>query len=526
MRAVKSLIAFLLLSIPGFLFAQKSPFQVLYPTTTILLQPGSTQSLNVTIAIPPQYFVYQEKTKLKFLDLKGFEVEKIEYPSAKTRQDPFFKKRLEVFEGEAVIHVVLRAPEGVFGPKTLEALLTLQGCSDVLCYPEETHLISLNLDVAPAGSVAMEAAKPQVSLKELLATQDFSLVLGQNAWLVLLVVFLGGFLTSLTPCVLPVIPITLMIIGVRSESPLRRNFLLSLVLVLGLALTYAFLGVSAVAFGKSLGFVFQQQWFVLLLAVLFFFLALSMLGFFEIHLPQRLSQKLNQIKGHGLCGAFVSGGAAGILAAPCAGPVIGALLLYVATTQSYFQGFGLLFIYAVGMGVLFVALGTGYGTLQARFRGVRFTIWVKRLLGLLLLLGSLFYLNTVFPFQKTLERFLAKPAPIHWFDSETEGLAIAKREDKVMLIDFYADWCAPCKELELGFFRKSEVVALLKQMVPVRIDATFTNEEVSRVLAKYRVVGWPTIKFVAPDGKILEELTVVSYNPKVLLRNMRLALGQ
>jgi len=96
----------------------------------------------------------------------------------------------------------------------------------------------------------------------------------------------------------------------------------------------------------------------------------------------------------------------------------------------------------------------------------------------------------------------------------------------IKLLDFYAEWCPPCKELEIGFFRKPEVVELLKKMVPVRIDATFNDDPVvEATIKKYKVIGWPTVLFVDSTGKVLNDLTVVSYNPKLLYDNMQKALG-
>ncbi len=468
---------------------------------------------------------------MEFLNLEGVKVKKIEYPPSEWYEDPFFKKRKEIFRGEITLQVTFELPAGALGgERLLEALVKLQGCSTTLCYPEEKHLIVFRFQVAsqPPYLVGEGLSLPgRNSWRELLQTQDFSRILEQGWWVVLMVVFLGGVLTSLTPCVLPLIPITLMIIGVRAQHPVRKNLLLSIYLVLGLAITYAALGVLAVALGKSLGFVFQEKWVVVALAIFFFILSLSMFGFYEIHLPQTLRHRLNHIKGHGRIGAFVSGAAAGLLAAPCAGPVVGSLLLFVAGNQNFMQGFILLLVYALGMGLLFVLLGTGYGTLQGRFRRFPLSVWAKRAMGLVLFGIALFYLNTVIPLEKGLSYFWHQPGSVVWIDSEPRGLEMAARENRVMLIDFYAEWCAPCKELEIGFFRKPEVVALLQQMIPVRIDATFSgNAEVERLLKKYRVVGWPTILFVKPNGEMMEDLKVISYNPEKLMLSLRAAAKQ
>ncbi|MDP2599748.1 MAG: cytochrome c biogenesis protein CcdA [Deltaproteobacteria bacterium] len=524
-------LAFLFFS-SGVLAQEKSPFRVL-SADPVEIVPGQTTTIPLQIEIPPGYFIYKDKTEIEFLNLEGLKVKNIQYPHHEIYEDPFFKKKKEIFKGDAVVDVVLEVPASASsGERLLEALVKLQGCSATLCYPEEKHLVTFRVHVGGGVSDSREhnistlSDPKQSSWKYLLHTQDFSKILEQGWWVVLIVVFLGGVLTSLTPCVLPLIPITLMIIGVRAQHPVRKNLLLSIYLVLGLAITYAGLGVLAVALGKSLGFVFQAKWVVISLAILFFALSLSMFGFYEIHLPKVLRHRLNHIKGHGRIGAFVSGAAAGLLAAPCAGPVVGSLLLFVAGNQNYLQGFILLWVYALGMGVLFVILGTGYGTLQGRFRRFPLSVWAKRAMGLVLFGISLFYLNTVVPLEKGLAWFgYQRSEQVIWIDSEPIGLELGRRENKIVLIDFYADWCAPCKELEIGFFRKPEVVSLLKQMVPVRIDATFSgNPEVERVLAKYKVVGWPTLLFVSPDGKVLKDLSVVSYNPELLLRNMRRAI--
>lgn len=492
-----------------------------------MVRAGEAKTVSVTIQIPPAHFVYKDKTQFQFINASGFKISAVKIPEGGERRDPFFGKTMTVFENEAILSATLDVPAEISaGRKTLEALLKFQGCSDKLCYPEETHLISFAFDVVGDGAVVTADQRPTAfSWRELLYTHDFSKVTQKGWWIVLLVVLAGGFLTSLTPCVLPLIPITLMIIGVRADQHWRRNFFLAASLVLGLSLMYAGLGLAAVALGKSLGFVFQSKGFLIFLSLVLFVLSLSMFGLYEIHLPQRIRQRLNHIQGHGFLGAFASGMAAGVLAAPCAGPVIGALLLFVATTQNYFRGFFLLLVYALGMGFLFLMLGTVYGELQGKFRGGRFTLWIKRFLGIMLLLGALFYFNSVVPIQKQFESLLQQKTGTIWIESEPRGLRIAQEENKPVIIDFYAEWCPPCKELELRFFSRPDVRALLDQMVPVRIDATFLdNPGVIEAVKKYQVIGWPTVVFVAPDGAWLKDLTVVSYNPDLLFQNLRRAL--
>lgn len=516
---------FLFLLIPRVdLLAESSPFRVDVSEKPVSIGFGETKNITLIIRVPPGHFIYKEKTKVQTLRQEDMIVGEITYPPSQIHIDPFFKKELKVFEGETVISVPVRAPpDGVHGRRNVELLTELQGCSQKLCYPLESHLTILSFDVGGiAAAVDVPETSKKLSWRDLIRSNDFDIILGRGLWVVLAVVFLGGFLTSLTPCVLPLIPITLMIIGIRAETPVKRDFFLSLVLVLGISLTYAALGIFAVGLGEAFGFVFQQRWFLILLALLFLALALSMFGLFDLHLPHFIRERLNRIEGHGLWGAFASGMAAGLLAAPCAGPVIIALLLFVSSTQSYIEGFSLLFVYGLGMGVLFIVLGTFYGALQGRFRGGNFTRWMKYFIGVMMLIGALFYMNALVPLSSLLPKSFQQESLIVWQTSEPQTLTLAKQQNKSVLIDFYAEWCAPCKEYDLHFFRKPEVVELLQELIPLRIDATFSDDpEVARLIKKYGVIGWPTILFLSPEGELLEDLSVVSYAPDLLLERLR-----
>src|SRR5213595_3282617 len=172
------------------------------------------------------------------------------------------------------------------------------------------------------------------------------------------VLFVGGVLTSLTPCVYPLIPITVSIFGARQAEHRARSAALSAAYVAGIAAMFSALGLFAALSGKAFGTVLSSPAVVAVLAVLLVALAASMFGAYDIALPSALQQKLAGVRGTGFAGAFGMGLVAGIIAAPCTGPVLAGVLAFVATRRSAVLGFWMLFSYAIGMGLLFFVLGT------------------------------------------------------------------------------------------------------------------------------------------------------------------------
>lgn len=515
---------FFLLLAATHVFAQSSPFKPTSELSAFAISAGEEKKITISIPIPEGFFIYQEKTSFQLLKGEVLESFVVDFPTSVIRFDPFFKKESPVFVGpEALIQIRLRGKAGIStGEQTLEGLLTLQGCSDKLCYPPETHLLSWDVRLGSGGTFIPLSQKPEVGIRRLLEVQDFSAILSHGFWIALLIVFAGGILTSLTPCVLPLIPMTLLVVGVKKEAPVLRNLSLSIMLVLGIAFMYSGLGLVGVLFGKTLGFFFQSKTFVWIVSLLLLLLGLAMFDLFSIPVPAPLLRALATLKESGLKGAFFSGLGVGIFAAPCAGPVVGALLLFIATSQAYLKGFLFLFTYALGIGMLFLILGTGFGTFHARIKGGRYSLFIKKGLGLLLILAGLFFLNSVVSFDKKVGRLFRSETAIAWVDSLEEGLAQGRLENKKILIDFYADWCGPCKEMEYDFFKRPEVEALLKRVVPIRFDATFTEDpNVAAVFQKYNIIGMPTVLFLNPDGSVIDELRVLSYNPELLLRNLK-----
>ena len=504
---------------------QKSPFSAEALQPSVDLKAGEEGTLSVQIDVPPQHYIYRDKTEVEFVTLEGLHVGAPIFPKPVLHEDPFVHKKTEAYLETILIEIPLHVPaETRASQREISALVHLQGCSDRLCYPLQAIPVSWTITVvAPVGGVADAIPAQRGSLGawiQWVRHSSFDDLLRAGWGWTVLAVWVGGLLTALTPCVLPIIPITLLIIGVGAQAPLRKNLLLSLMLVLGMALTYAVLGVMAVIFGKSLGFVFQQPWFVWFVVFLLIYLALAMFGWVPLQLPASVSMKLSKLGGRGLKGAFLAGMGTGLLAAPCVGPVMAPLLLFVAASQKFWIGFGLLFVYALGMGSLFLALGTGYGYFQGRLRGSSVSAWIKTGLGIALFAAAGFYLNSVVPIEKTISKIWQKP-DITWIDNLEEGIQNAKAQNKPVLVDFYADWCLPCKELEQGFFRRPEIVVLLQQMVTVRIDATTETPELMALLEKYQVVGWPTILFFDAQGNPLKDLTVAGYDLEKLENNLK-----
>lgn len=221
----------------------------------------------------------------------------------------------------------------------------------------------------------------------------------QGLILTLAGIFFGGMLVSMTPCVYPMIPITLSIIGARSaESKPIIGFVRSLVFVLGIATIYTVLGLIVALSGGTIGFLLQSKGFLLALSALFIIMGLSMLGLFNLQLPPSVASKL-QGSGNrgGFFGAFLMGITTGVVASPCGSPVLVGILALAGAGGQPSLGAVMLFTYALGIGMLFLVLGTFPAFLS---KVPKSGVWmddVKKMLGLVLIIASFYYLSLALP---------------------------------------------------------------------------------------------------------------------------------
>jgi thiol:disulfide interchange protein DsbD len=550
-----------------------SPFQAQIVAAPATAQAAEPCTVVVRLRVPAGYYVYDAATTLEVVPARGVLLTGVDRPAAKVKLDPFLEEEVAVHEHDVDLTAHLRLGAG---SEPVRLVVRTQGCSKRFCYFPQSDTLAVAIavdgdavvdgavgaggtatDAAPGDAGAGATAPPANADARLQAAASRGLF-----WLLVLA-FGAGLATSLTPCVYPMIPITIGIIGARSAGRRSKGFTLSLLYVLGIAITYSALGTTAALTGSLFGSVLQNAWVVAAVAGIFVLMAMSLFGAFELQVPPALAGRMNRVQGSGYPGALVLGLVAGVVASPCIGPVLVAMLAYVAASGSALLGFGLFFTFALGLGVLFIVLGTFTGMLASLPRSGAWMTRVKIGFGILFLALAFYYLHPILPratnawmwgaglvaaglvagawrridevepgpvrWRKALARGLVVAglyalvlpwlpggtrdavANPNWLASESEGRALAAREAKPMFVDFSADWCVACKELERFTFSDPRVIELSRQFVAVRVDATERTPEIDALMRQYGIRGLPWVAFVGPDGAVLPDLTVTGF---------------
>jgi len=281
--------------------------------------------------------------------------------------------------------------------------------------------------------------------------------------------FFGGLLLNLTPCVYPMIPITIGYFGAQSGGRMSKTFGLAVLYVLGLALVYSSLGVLAARTGTLFGSALQSPIVVGLVALILFVFALSMFGLFTIQPPQFLMQRSGAKKG-GL-GALGMGALLGVVAAPCVGPVVAALLTYVGTKGDALLGFSLFFALSLGLGLPYLFLGLLGGTIKSLPRSGAWLERSKKIFAVPLLLAALFYGYTAVR-AATIPAVDNSSASKHWPNATQIALQKAHATKQPVVLDFRADWCLPCLKIEREVFAQDDVKIAAKNVQLLQVDLT------------------------------------------------------
>jgi len=576
----RPLLAFLLL-FTLWLPAQADDFLEPEQAFKLSVKPLDERTAEVSFEIAPGYYMYREQFKT---EAQGAVLGALDMPAGKTKYDETFQKTVEVYRDLMTVRVPVSQAAAAF-----RLAVTGQGCADKgLCYPPMTSTFEVSLagfgGVAAVKRVDAVADLPASSPNTSPATEsdrlDAALQSGRF-WTVVGVFFVAGLLLSLTPCVLPMLPILSSIIVGGGKATRSRGLLLAISYSLGMAVIYTALGVAAGLAGEGLAATLQKPWVLTAFAAALVLFALSMFGAYELQLPASLSGGLSQasqrLPAGRFFGVFVMGGMSALIVSPCVAAPLAGALVYLSQTRDVLLGGSTLFALACGMSVPLLLLGASAGSLLPRAGA-----WmddVKHFFGLLLLAVALWTLQPVLPtavaqalwgalligtaamlglfqpaspshrprlwLRKTaavmalvggIAQLLGAAAggtdPLKPLAGLGRGASAATAEvapsfrlvrsvaeldaavagaGRPVMLDFYADWCVSCKEMERFTFSDPAVRARLAGALLVKADVTANSPADRELLKRFKLFGPPGIIFFDAQGQELAGVRVIGF---------------
>lgn len=335
----------------------------------------------------------------------------------------------------------------------------------------------------------------------------------QATWVWFLAAFLSGLALNLTPCVYPMVPVTVAFFSGQGQGRTGYVVWLGVAYVAGISLMYALLGTLAAQTGALFGSWLQHPAVLIGVAALIIALALSMFGLYELQPPRWVAQRFGRAT-VGPLGALVMGLTVGLIAAPCIGPFLLSLLLVVSQVGDPLLGFGLLLTTGIGMGVPYIVLGVMAHRLTQWPKAGKWLVWSKRALGVVLIAFSVYLLGIALRQRDGDAGFTRTTSSVAWQPYTYAKLQQTQQVGRPILIDIYADWCLPCVEMDHVTFRHPDVVQQLSSVVTLRVDATGSiSREAEQLFERYDVYGVPTILLFDARGRERPDLRIQGFLP-------------
>ena len=530
---------------------------------------GGSDQVVLNWEIAEGYYLYRARIKVA-TDSAAAQLGAPQFPPGQFKTDEYFGRQ-EIYHHELRVAVpVARAAGGAFA---LPLQVTYQGCADKgLCYPPITKSVSVALSAGSgAGGVgpgdAAGGTSEQSRFAQLLGGNFFLMIGGFY-----LAGLLLAFTPCVLPMV-PIL--SGIIAGGGRKATTGRAFALSLTYVLGMALTYTVAGIIGAAMGHEVQALFQQWWVLALFAAVFVAMALSMFGLYTVQMPAAIQARIAHVSNRQSAGTFggvaIMGALSALIVTTCVGPALVAALLVIGQTGQIGRGGAALFAMSIGMGTPLLVVGASAGKLLPKAGA--WMDFVKKLFGAMMLAVAAWMLARIVPDRIALLLW-AVPALtlawLLWFELRTRpgvtwalriaGLAVglygvalaagsalggsdplapipalahqsrelpfrtvrtvadlerevhaASAAKQGVLLDFSADWCTSCKEMERYTFTDPKVRAALAHVLLLRADVTADNADDRSLLKHFGIVGPPTIAFYGPDGQERSQYRVVGY---------------
>jgi len=538
------------------------------------IKSGENFYLILKVKIDPEWHINSNKPNEDFLipsDVSivsddGFLLSQKIFPKAKDIKFDFSDIPVSVFEGEFEIPLIVRIPDNLSdGNYKFEVEFSYQACNNQTCLPPDKEKIPVEIGIVKNSSEEIKNSDFNFAAfekREVDESKQSSLFDEGNLLLSFILVFLGGLALNLTPCVYPLIPITLGYFGGQSESKTSRLFALAVIYVTGMAITYSVIGVVTALSGSLFGALLQNPFVLIGIALVLVALSLSMFGLYEFQLPASWMAKFGEARS-GYFGALFMGLTMGIVAAPCIGPFVVGLLTFVGAKGDPVFGFFIFFVLALGLGFPYIFLAVFSGKIKSLPRSGEWLIAVKKIFGFVLIGMAIYFLLPLLPesyrgyilpsfmvlssvyllvFDKTgnniktfafikngililialIGLWLLIPSDkesIQWEKVSVEQIKIG--DGQPVVIDFYADWCVPCKELDVITFTDKNVIEESKRFRRYKIDLTSTgSEETQLAMKKYSIVGVPTVILFDSNGSEVKRITSF-VNPEEFLKILK-----
>ena len=496
----------------------------------------------------------------------------VAYPQPKLKAFSFSTDKVSAYEGKISIFAQAEIGKSVSVENMrVSGAFAYQACNEQSCFMPKSVRFEIPLEIVGADQPA-ELTNKHIFQQEVSLTADelrAKQVIEKGLPYALAAFFLFGLALNLTPCVYPVIPMTVSFFVAQSDRKKWSVFVLASYYVIGIAIVFSGLGLISGLAGRQWGFLFQNPWFVICITIIILSMAASMFGAFEITVPSFFMTTLSKSR-RGAIGSFFMGLTVGVVIAPCAAGIIIGLVGIVAKLGIVARGALLFFVMGLGLGLPYLLLANFTGLLKQLPKSGMWMLWIRKLFGLLLIGVAIyflvpqarqisdqqgFYLGVLAIFSGLLLGFLEhgegytrsfktirgilgalvilsgvflvnaalqpEPPEIDWVSYRAESIDALQKNNRPLLIDFYADWCSACRQLDRKTFRDRKVVEKSREFVAVRVDCTAPDNKCRALTEKFQVSGLPTVIFISGKGEEIRDLRGVGFlGPVEMLKKM------